>query len=138
MKLVARRVRADGADWRRVAANLPIRGLAAVMVVSAAAEPARDRLVRALSSAVRPRAVPDPVAVLDEDRDGGDVRLLQYEGRSLSPPAAAVLWKWVIGTALVEVGRGADGLLVDVAAGDRAGNEAVDRWMTASRKGAEA
>ena len=144
VKLVARRARPGGADWRRVVSDLPIRGLAAVVVVSGPADPGgvRDRLVRALRTAVQPREVPGSVAVVDAPEDAGaasgDVRLLQFEGLPLREPAADALWGWVLGVVLPEAARGSGGLAVDVAAGDHAGNEAVNRWMTAARKGAEA
>ena len=124
---MARRVRADGSDWRRAAANLPIRGLAAVVVVSGPAGPGgvRDRLLRELRTAVQPREVPGSVAVVDAPEAAasvsGDVRLLQFEGLPLREPAADALWRWVLGVALPEAARGSGGLAVDVAAGDRAG-----------------
>ena len=139
VRVMARRMRSDGADWRRVKADLPVPGLAAVVVVSGAAGPLRDRLAHALKTAAQPRAVPGHVAVLDTDGEAGDVRLLQFEGPSLRAPAAAVLWRWVLGVAMSEAARGAaGGLAVDVAAGDRAGNEAVKRWMEAAREAARA
>ena len=87
-----------------------------------------------------PRAVPGRVAVLDTDGDGGEnVRLLQFEGPHLRAPAAAVLWRWVFGIVLPEAAGGAAGrLAVDVAGGDKAGNEAVKRWMEAAREAVRA
>ena len=140
LRLVARRMKRSRAEWRGVAADLAVPGIVAVVVVSADAGPARDRLVAALRAATQPRMVAGGVAVLEADPDGADaegaVLVLQFERPSMRRHQSAALWRWTLATALPEAARAAGGvprLSVDVAGGDRAGNEAVARWMGAAR-----
>ena len=144
LRLVARRERRPRAEWRGVAADLAVPGLAAVVVVSADAGPARERLVSALRSAVPPRMVAGGVAVLDADPDPDagprSVLLLQFEAPATRRAQSAALWTWTLGVALPEAARAAGGvprLSVDVRADDRAGVEAVKRWMDAPRRAAK-
>ena len=63
----------------------------------------------------------------------GAVYVRQIEAPNLRPAQAAVLWRWTLLSAMAAVGRGVDGLAVDILSGDRAGRAAVDRWERGRR-----